>query len=93
MIDPSPTRRSTFALLAGLYVSQFPGVGFFVTGLTAILRERGTALEQLGVVQALGMPTRVAGPDAVMADLVDCTGHVGGTQPRPRVAPSQKIVG
>ena len=55
MTDSPPTRRSTFALLAGLYVSQFLGVGFFYTGLTAILRERGIALEQLGIIQTLGL--------------------------------------
>lgn len=49
------TRRGTFALLASLYVSQFLGVGFFFTALVAILRDRGVPLEQLAVIQALGL--------------------------------------
>lgn len=49
------TRRNTFALLGGLYVSQYLGVGFFYTALAAILRDRGMPLEQLGLLQLLGM--------------------------------------
>lgn len=48
------SKRRTFALLAGLYVSQYLGIGFFYTALVAILRERGAALDQLGAVQILG---------------------------------------
>lgn len=48
-------RRSTFALLWGLYVSQFLGVGFFHIALTAILRERGVGLEQIGLLNVLGL--------------------------------------
>lgn len=49
------TRRSTFALLSGLYVSQYLGIGFFFIALPAILRARGVALEVIGLVQALGL--------------------------------------
>lgn len=48
-------RRRTFTLLGALYVSQFLGVGFFVTALVAILRERGVPLEQLALLQVLGL--------------------------------------
>lgn len=51
----APPRRSTFLLLGGLYVSQFLGVGFFLIALTAILRERGVGLEQIGLINALGL--------------------------------------
>lgn len=49
------TRSRTFALLTGLYVSQFLGVGFFYTALTAILRDRGASLQQLSGIQVLGL--------------------------------------
>lgn len=49
------SRARTFALLAGLYVSQFLGVGFITVGLIAILRQEGASLQQLSVVQALGL--------------------------------------
>lgn len=51
----APPRRSTFLLLGGLYVSQSLGVGFFLIALTAILRERGVGLEQIGLINALGL--------------------------------------
>lgn len=49
------SRARTFALLGGLYVSQFLGVGFITVGLVAILRQEGASLQQLSVVQALGL--------------------------------------
>ena len=49
------SRARTLSLLAGLYVSQFLGVGFFYTALAAILRDRGASLEQLGTIQAVGL--------------------------------------
>ncbi|WP_375425082.1 MFS transporter [uncultured Friedmanniella sp.] len=52
---PALSRRRTFTLLSGLYVSQFLGVGFFFTALVAILRDRGASLEQLSTIQALGL--------------------------------------
>ncbi|SCL35739.1 Predicted arabinose efflux permease, MFS family [Micromonospora nigra] len=52
---PGRAPARTYSLLAGLYVSQFLGLGFFYTGLAAILRDRGASLEQLGVAQLLGL--------------------------------------
>lgn len=51
----APTRRRDLALLAGLYVSQFLGVGFLYTALAAILRDRGASLEQLSAIQVVGL--------------------------------------
>ena len=49
------TRSRTFALLGGLYASQYLGIGFFYTARVALLRQRGVPLEQLGVIQVLGL--------------------------------------
>lgn len=49
------SRTRTFSLLGGLYVSQFLGVGFITVGLVAILREQGASLEQLSLIQVLGL--------------------------------------
>ena len=48
-------RRRTFSLLAGLYVSQYLGIGFFYIALSAILRERGMPLEQIALIQLPGL--------------------------------------
>jgi predicted MFS family arabinose efflux permease len=48
-------RRSRYGLLATLYVSQYVGVGFLTVGLVSILREGGTSLQTLGLVQLLGL--------------------------------------
>ncbi|MGL5809384.1 MAG: MFS transporter [Nocardioides sp.] len=74
------TERRTFALLAGLYVSQFLGVGFFVTGLSAILRDQGASLEQLGVVTGLGALWAVKFLWAPLVDRFDIArlGHYRG---------------
>lgn len=53
----SKTRLSErrFLLLLALYASQYFGIGFLMTGATAILREKGVALESMAAVSALGM--------------------------------------
>lgn len=56
MTTATTSRRSTFALLGSLYVSQFLGVAFFFTALAVILRERGASLEQIGLLQLIGLP-------------------------------------
>jgi MFS family permease len=48
------TRRK-YWLLGGLYVSQYLGVAFFNVALTAILRDRGVSLEQIAMVQSIGL--------------------------------------
>nr|WP_282597892.1 MFS transporter [Corynebacterium sp. Marseille-P3884] len=42
-------------MLLALYASQYFGIGFLMTGATAVLREKGVALESLAAVSALGM--------------------------------------
>lgn len=58
MVEPSnrPTRRAQLTLLGLLYVAQALPLGFFVVALPAILRDRGVALEKLGVLGALALP-------------------------------------
>lgn len=41
--------------LTALYVTQYLGIGFITVGLTAILRDGGTSLETLAVVQTVGL--------------------------------------
>ncbi|SDD88745.1 Predicted arabinose efflux permease, MFS family [Auraticoccus monumenti] len=43
------------ALVTGLYVTQFVGVGFLATGLAAILRDEGYSLELLGWLALAGL--------------------------------------
>ncbi|MEM9174449.1 MAG: MFS transporter, partial [Myxococcota bacterium] len=65
---PSPRRRSRgrapsteraltskYLLLASLYVSQYLGISFILLAVPAILRESGTALEDLAWVYGLGL--------------------------------------
>ncbi len=52
---PMPMKPATWALLAGLYVSQFLALGFFYIALVAILRQEGAPLEHLGFVALLGV--------------------------------------
>ena len=51
----TPSTRGKMSLLAGLYISQFLGVGFFFTALVAILRDGGVPLEQIALINALGL--------------------------------------
>ncbi|WBB76104.1 MFS transporter [Micromonospora sp. WMMD1128] len=41
--------------LTALYVTQYLGVGFITVGLTAILRDGGTSLDTLALVQVVGL--------------------------------------
>ena len=52
---PGLSRPALHRLLTALYVTQYLGIGFLFIGLTAILRDQGVSLEQLGAVQALGL--------------------------------------
>lgn len=54
---PGGTRgtRARLGVLAALYVTQFLGVGFITIGLTGILRQGGTALDTLALVQLIGL--------------------------------------
>lgn len=58
--------------LAALYVTQFLGIGFITVGLAAILRDQGTSLETLAVLQVVGViwPVKV-----LWAPLVDRYGR------------------
>ncbi len=47
--------RSQWALLSSLYVTQYFGIGFFLTALVAIQRESGASLHTLSVVYLLGV--------------------------------------
>ncbi|TBU90064.1 MFS transporter [Stutzerimonas kirkiae] len=51
----SPTPRSTWALLLSLYTLQTLGLGFFIVGLVAILRDQGDSLERISLIYLLGM--------------------------------------
>ena len=42
-------------MLTTLYVTQYLGVGFITVGLTAILRDGGTSLETLALLQIVGL--------------------------------------
>jgi len=48
-------KRSIWGLFVPLYMSQFLAIGFLFTALTAISRERGNDLEDVGVIFVLGM--------------------------------------
>ncbi len=49
------SRNRKYLLLGSLYVSQFLGVGFLLVAMAGILREEGASLEQIGLVQGLGL--------------------------------------
>ena len=48
--------RHRLTVIASLYVSQAIPLGFFIVALPAILRQKGLALEQVGLLGALAMP-------------------------------------
>lgn len=50
--QPGSSRLGT---LTTLYVTQYLGIGFITIGLTAILRDGGTSLETLAVLQFVGL--------------------------------------
>ena len=66
--DRPPLSRQEWALLCSAYLSQFVASGFFFMAMTAILRERGANLEQIGWVYLLGI---VPGLKFVWAPLMD----------------------
>ncbi|WP_072042064.1 MFS transporter [Nigerium massiliense] len=47
--------RKVLPLVTSLYVTQYLGVGFIYVGLTAMLRQRGVALESLAAVGLAGI--------------------------------------
>jgi Major Facilitator Superfamily len=49
------TKAARYRLLAALYGSQFIPLAFFLYGLTAVLRKRGVSLEQIALIQLLGL--------------------------------------
>jgi predicted MFS family arabinose efflux permease len=49
------TKGMRYRLLAVLYGSQFIPLAFFLYGLTAVLRQRGVALERIAILQLLAL--------------------------------------
>ncbi|MFC3502470.1 MFS transporter [Micromonospora krabiensis] len=47
--------RARLGTLSTLYVTQYLGIGFITVGLTAILRDGGTSLDTLAVLQIVGL--------------------------------------
>ncbi|MER7456605.1 MFS transporter [Micromonospora sp. NPDC126480] len=47
--------KGRLGTLTALYVTQYLGVGFITVGLTAILRDGGTSLETLALLQIVGL--------------------------------------
>ncbi|WP_434740102.1 MFS transporter [Micromonospora sp. SH-82] len=54
MRQPSE-RAAGLGTLTALYVTQYLGIGFITVGLAAILRDGGTSLQTLGLLQAIGL--------------------------------------
>ena len=48
-------KRAIWGLFVPLYMSQFLAIGFLFTALTAISRDRGGQLEDIGAIYVLGM--------------------------------------
>ncbi|SCG72969.1 MFS transporter [Micromonospora coxensis] len=47
--------RGPLGALGALYVTQYLGIGFITVGLTAILRDGGTSLDTLALLQVVGL--------------------------------------
>ncbi|PWU54267.1 MFS transporter [Micromonospora sp. S4605] len=47
--------RGRLGTLTALYVTQYLGIGFITVGLTAILRDGGTSLDTLALLQVVGL--------------------------------------
>ncbi|KAB1935731.1 MFS transporter [Micromonospora sp. ALFpr18c] len=47
--------RDRLGTLTALYVTQYLGIGFITVGLTAILRDGGTSLDTLALLQVVGL--------------------------------------
>ncbi|MBU8861508.1 MULTISPECIES: MFS transporter [unclassified Micromonospora] len=45
----------SLGILTSLYVTQYLGIGFITVGLTAILRDGGTSLDTLALLQVVGL--------------------------------------
>ncbi len=54
-VDPKTLGTERFRLITALYFTQWLGVGFLTIGLVAILREGGTSLATLGLLQTIGI--------------------------------------
>lgn len=52
---PTRPQRAPLGTLTALYVTQYLGVGFITVGLTAILRDGGTSLDTLALLQVIGL--------------------------------------
>lgn len=48
-------QRHKMVLLGGLYISQFLGLGFIIAAVPAILRQAGTALDDIAWIYLLGL--------------------------------------
>lgn len=53
--DATTVGAERFRLITALYFTQWLGVGFLTIGLVAILREGGTSLATLGLLQLIGL--------------------------------------
>lgn len=62
------SKRAIWGLFVPLYMSQFLAIGFLFTALTAIARDQGMELQDIGVIYVLGMVWAVK---FVWAPLVD----------------------
>ncbi|MEH1015935.1 MFS transporter [Micromonospora sp. CPCC 206060] len=47
--------KGRLGTLTALYVTQYLGIGFITVGLTAILRDGGTSLDTLALIQVIGL--------------------------------------
>lgn len=52
---PRRPERAPLGTLTALYVTQYLGIGFITVGLTAILRDGGTSLDTLALLQVVGL--------------------------------------
>ena len=59
--------------LAVLYVTQYLGIGFITVGLTAILRDGGTSLDTLAVLNVVGLIWPIK---FLWAPVIDRYGHL-----------------
>ena len=53
--DATTLGAERFRLITALYFTQYLGVGFLTIGLVAILRDGGTSLATLGMLQTIGL--------------------------------------
>ncbi len=66
------TSTNKMWLLAGLYISQFLGVGFIMSAVPAILRSEGVGLDKIGWLYGLGLIWSIK---FLWAPLIDRYGH------------------